>query len=448
MSGGAAPAGCDKPGRIRMYRVRSALSRAPTNMTYDVIVIGAGVGGAAAAYHLTQLGKKVLLLGQGLPPANAAGNEWPDTVLLRLAPDAFRGDAQHKLAPWPIRPAELEPFYEAAEHLLAVHRPTISRDLRQLAAKLQRHDPCWLAAPLPCSQPMCAGTRLLDRALRQGNLQLAGNLSATSLLGAPGEPRRIIGVACADGSRHHGRHVILAAGTLESPRLLREHLERDRLLQALPVCRNIGRHLHSRLVTALLALSARTKHGPPGALLLRHGDFPHSSVQCRDWPAADLQVRVLPPWLPQRAVDLLGRRSYALVFATEGGPSPEHIPLGAPHSIPAGGGDASRNPALLHEHRTLLHTLRGSLMRNGYFCMRHSLPPEDSLWGTLAAGSDPAVSVVDGDGRVHGMENLYVVDGSALPRSGSSDPTLTICAWALRCASQLAWCKHPRGHSD
>ncbi len=30
------------------------------------------------------------------------------------------------------------------------------------------------------------------------------------------------------------------------------------------------------------------------------------------------------------------------------------------------------------------------------------------------------------------MENLYVVDGSALPRSSRVNPALTIYAWALR----------------
>jgi choline dehydrogenase-like flavoprotein len=52
-------------------------------------------------------------------------------------------------------------------------------------------------------------------------------------------------------------------------------------------------------------------------------------------------------------------------------------------------------------------------------------------------GEDPAASVVDTRGQVHGLENLYVVDGSVLPRSSRANPSLTIFAWALRVSALL-----------
>src|SRR5919106_4239098 len=58
--------------------------------------------------------------------------------------------------------------------------------------------------------------------------------------------------------------------------------------------------------------------------------------------------------------------------------------------------------------------------------------------GTLVAGDDPNTSVVGPDGRVHAFENLYVADGSVLPRSGRVNPALTIYAWALRVGDLLA----------
>jgi choline dehydrogenase-like flavoprotein len=58
--------------------------------------------------------------------------------------------------------------------------------------------------------------------------------------------------------------------------------------------------------------------------------------------------------------------------------------------------------------------------------------------GTLTADQDPARSVVDAQGKVHGLEGLYVVDGSVLPRSSRVNPSLTIYAWSLRVAELLA----------
>jgi len=39
---------------------------------------------------------------------------------------------------------------------------------------------------------------------------------------------------------------------------------------------------------------------------------------------------------------------------------------------------------------------------------------------------------------VHGMDALYVIDGSVLPRSGRVNPSLTIYSWSLRVARALA----------
>jgi choline dehydrogenase-like flavoprotein len=57
--------------------------------------------------------------------------------------------------------------------------------------------------------------------------------------------------------------------------------------------------------------------------------------------------------------------------------------------------------------------------------------------GTCRFGDDPATSVLDRNNRTHDVENLYVVDASFMPRSGATNPSLTIVANALRCASQI-----------
>jgi len=60
------------------------------------------------------------------------------------------------------------------------------------------------------------------------------------------------------------------------------------------------------------------------------------------------------------------------------------------------------------------------------------------LHGTCRAGHDPARSVVNADGRIHGVENVFVIDGGYMPYPGGLNPTLTIQANALRIARLLA----------
>ena len=50
---------------------------------------------------------------------------------------------------------------------------------------------------------------------------------------------------------------------------------------------------------------------------------------------------------------------------------------------------------------------------------------------------DPREGVVDADGRVHGVSNLFVAGSSVFPTGGTAGPTLTIVALALRPAQHL-----------
>ena len=58
--------------------------------------------------------------------------------------------------------------------------------------------------------------------------------------------------------------------------------------------------------------------------------------------------------------------------------------------------------------------------------------------GTCRAGRDPAHSVLDEHCQAHEVPNLFVVDGSFMPTSGGSSPTLTILANSLRTAEHIA----------
>jgi choline dehydrogenase-like flavoprotein len=57
--------------------------------------------------------------------------------------------------------------------------------------------------------------------------------------------------------------------------------------------------------------------------------------------------------------------------------------------------------------------------------------------GTARMHDSPDQGVVDRNGRVHGVDNLYVSDGSVFPTGGYANPLLTIVALSVRSAEHL-----------
>ncbi|MFJ9817431.1 GMC oxidoreductase [Streptomyces sp. NPDC101151] len=58
--------------------------------------------------------------------------------------------------------------------------------------------------------------------------------------------------------------------------------------------------------------------------------------------------------------------------------------------------------------------------------------------GTHRMGDDPAKSVVDSYQRSHDLENLYIVGCGSMPTLGTSNPTLTMTALAIRTGDRIA----------
>src|SRR5262245_12221509 len=148
---------------------------------YDVIIIGSGAGGGTLAYKLAPAGKRVLLIERGpyVPrekenwDSHAVNIEaryhikepWFDkhgtafqagahyfvggntkfygAALIRLRQQDFNV-VRHKdgMSPaWPIRYAELEPYYTQAEHLYQVHGLRGSDPTEPPASAPYRHPP-------------------------------------------------------------------------------------------------------------------------------------------------------------------------------------------------------------------------------------------------------------------------------------------------------------------
>ena len=471
---------------------------------FDVIIIGSGAGGSAAAYHLTQTGKRVLLLEKGLPlpkdgstldPGavlkrgfflnaepwvdghgrttvpeehfNVGGKtKWYGAALLRYGANEFEAESAHQCLPWPIGYDDLAPFYDEAERLLDLTQFPIEPNLQAIAEGLARQDPKWRRKPMPLGLgrdivehrreaqhfdgfASAGGFKsdaeqcLLTRLRNKPNLVLETGRPVQALIPSPRTPTRVAGVVCEDGSRYEGDAVFLACGALHSPRLLQTYLETTGLHHQLGCYGQVGRNYKAHLLSLVIAFSWRpvTDLLCKTALLLNDA-FPHSSVQAIGGNLAEEIVRSqMPGFVPGWASGLVARRAYGLFLQTEDGSHPDNRILAKANGsgLPQIDYDPDRLPEAADEHRRLRETLVRQLLALGYLPVARAIPITGTAHacGTLVTGRDPATSVVDAFGKVHGLENCYVVDGSVLPRSSRVNPALTIYAWALRVASRL-----------
>jgi gluconate 5-dehydrogenase len=68
------------------------------------------------------------------------------------------------------------------------------------------------------------------------------------------------------------------------------------------------------------------------------------------------------------------------------------------------------------------------------------MPPGRSYHeaGTLRAGEDEETSATDPDGKLRGIDNLYIADGALFPNVGIANPMLTVTALAYHVANSAA----------
>ena len=468
---------------------------------FDFLIVGSGAGGSAAAYRLARAGRSVLLLEKGdflpadgstLDPQrvlragafknkeiwcdrkgrqlipeeffNVGGKtKWYGAALLRFAPAEFEGDATRGHLPWPFNYRELEPYYEEAERLLEVRCFEIEPGLQRIAAKLG-NGAGWFVEPLPLGLvhdiyvhrlaasrfdgfalpgglKADAEHRLLGKLAGLPNFRLITGADVARLSADAHDPARVSGVVCRNGRHFRARYVLLAAGALHSPRLLEQYFQRRRLT-ALPASLHVGRYYKRHLLTAVLAFSP----WPQRDLLRKtaiftHRRYPHSSVQPLGGRIdREILALQLPRFLPRWLKHFFTSRVYGFFLQTEDGSNAENrVHAANGKDAPTLDYDSARLPAARREHGALVRGFMWSLLGAGLLPFAKRIPLEGSAHsvGTLVAGTEPRNSVVNSVGLVHGMDNLFVVDGSVLPRSGRLNPALTIYAWSLRVADRL-----------
>lgn len=470
--------------------------------TYDAIVVGSGAGGAAAAYRLANAGLRIAIVekGNALPRDastldfakvvhdaafkskevwrdGAGGNfapeeyfnlggktKWYGAALLRFGRHEFETDREHQCLAWPFGYDEIAAYYDEAEQLLGVRTFATERDLARILARLQSHSAAWRTQPLQMGlNPAILGNQLeasrfdgfasvadlksdaetafLSKLRQRTNVTILTGTAVAELLGSTADPLRIIGVRLADGRSLHANAVVLAAGALHSPRLLQRYLRRFET--GLPIADIAGRNLKLHLLTAVVALTTSRKSDLiRKTTLLLNDTLPHSSIQPLGFDG-ELIGTLIPGMVPRLLARELGERAYGFFLQTEDGSHPDNRVIDGGQrrdDVSTLDYDAQRSAPALTEHLKLISRFRWALARAGMlaFSERIGLAGTAHACGTLVTGSDPAQSAVDPLGRVHGLQSLYVADGSILPRSSRVNPSLTIYAWALRLADKLA----------
>src|ERR671911_1711280 len=228
-----------------------------------------------------------------------------------------------------------------------------------------------------------------------------------------------------------------------SPRILQDHMAANGLRATLSCAAAVGANFKLHLNSALVAFSPFSHHDVLRKTAIFLNDrYPHTTVQCLGWLDGEILATQLPGAVPKFVTNAIGARALGFFVTTEDGSHPHNriISGGGDSGIPTADYSLDRLPPAQAEHpkavadftRRLLHAgLAGVDRYLGLAGSAHAL-------GSMVTGADPQTSVVDPDGKVHGMERLYVGDGSILARSSRVNPALTIYAWGLRLGEHLS----------
>ena len=494
---------------------------------YDAVIIGAGVGGGTMANRLAAAGARVLVIERGTRLPREADNwsvkavfhdkryttkeTWRDrdgkefnpstyyyvggnskffgTATIRFRAEDFEAlEHEAGVAPaWPIRYADLAPYYDVAEQLMGTHgtagmdpcEPPRSGPMPHAAIghepEIQAFDTKLRAMglkpfPLPvaidlhpggkcircrtCDGFACklgakndAEVRLVDPAIATGNVDLILETLVHRLI-TDDTGRKVVAVEVEQKGEKaviNGDLFISSAGAINSAALL---LRSANAKHPKGLGNNssdqLGRNYMAHNNTAMMAVNPFRKNNVVFQKSLCINDF-YLASSVKPYPLGNVQglgklqggmltanMKGTPEWL----MSWFAQRSVDWWIMSEDLPDPENrVSLDGDGKI-----RLSFTPNNLKSHGELVkHWTR--LMRSmGYpiiITQKMDIKVAMHQCGTARFGNDPATSVLDPFCRTWDVDNLYVVDASFLPSSTAVNPSLTIVAQAVRTAEHL-----------
>ena len=468
----ARPEGPNSEERRRAGRLDAPISDVSSGEAKPILpLLGIGTGGSSALYGMVM---------ERFFPSDFTPGDWFSKSGGANLPER-----------WPVSYDEMAPFYARAEALYGVRAtpdplhecagargikepPPLHAVSRELAQGLRGRGLHPYHVPMACEYrdgcreclgflcPMACKNdserACLKPALASGKAHLLIGCTVERIRARDGE---VVGVEASWQGETvfiKGRIVALAAGAVHSPALLLRSGGAGGLANGSgQVGRNLMRHL---IDYYLVRTRSRAEPGPVKQLALN--DFYHhegtklGTLQAngRMPPARIVAAGLRADWRPhigpfdalwplarpavEWQVARMLRRSHIFVSFLEDLPHAENrITLGEDgrairlaYKIPPA--DQERLARFRHLIGQSLSDFRVRPIHRA-----HLNAMLGHVCGTCRFGDDPATSVLDRNNRTHEVANLYVVDGSFLPTSGGTNPSLTIAANALRVADAM-----------
>lgn len=455
---------------------------------YDVLIVGSGPGGGAVLYRLCELwknqgAKKIGIIEKGdklfhshslnIPTQNvgtARDQLLPDnsTPLGKLLPQfsgatmvyALGGRSlfwnaatprpiQSELNKWPIHRRTLDVYYGMAERLLHTTRDFAKGSSMQNVMMKRLHGEGILEAddmPLAFdmtpsrqgevhSNPWYSSINALAAANFDRPYDLAVNAYASRVHTANGKVSGVE-VFTADKKSHtiRAKNVIVSASTLETPRLL---------LNSGIQGPAIGRYLTGHVsIIAVGTISRRRFSDKLGNL----------SILKFETDESPYQIQILGPdnyFSYQQFEDKVLRDELIIAYASFG-----RVESRAENRVYI-------DPAVKDEFGVPMQQVQYSLSNKdrqtadlvakgiresadamGVTLMEETMavrPPGADMHEacTCRMGDDPATSVTNRNGQVHGVQGLFVADNSVLPSLTAAGPVLSNTALAIRLADHI-----------